>query len=191
MRLEAGWTITLVASDGSYVTLTGPTEVVPAEANGSENTDPSILEALGALLAAEERSTAALGIVRSTGGGNAMATPLDAWSVDVSASGEGCIRQGTATLWRHDASTNTEVTIRPLGTIRKAKVIWSAGRETLVLNGASFTDGGNYVIEFDDARAQITMHVMPAHLTGSVERAAWMAEIGCRAQAFAMLDTVR
>lgn len=191
LKLKAGWTVTLVASDGSFVTMTGPSERVPAKQRRNRKGDPKLLEALRALLAAEEMSTASLGAVRSGRTRSDFATLPNAWAVNVYRSGPRCIRPDAVSLWRKNPSRRARLKIRALGGGRSAKAVWPAGRDTLLLDGSGFRDGSRYVIEVSGRRVEITMHVMPERLTRPAEQAAWMARNGCNAQALALLETVR
>ena len=191
LKLESGWSVTLVASDGSYVTMSGPSEQIPAEARNSSNGDPKILEVLRALLAAQERSTAALGVVRSADGEVQYTTLPDAWAVNTDRSGPRCIKSNVANLWRQDASSNASMSIMTAGNTRTARASWAAGRNMLPVSGASFSNGGTYIFETNGRRTRLTMYVMPTGLTGAAEQAAWMAQTGCEAQAIAMLEAIR
>ena len=191
LKLKAGWTVTLIASDGSFVTLTGPSERVPAQARRVRDGDPKLLEALKALIAAEEMSTAALGVVRSGRREPSFAMLPDPWAVNVYRSGPRCIRSDVVNFWRKDARRRSRLKIRSSSGGRSARVNWPAGREILRLDGSSFRNGDRYVIAVDGRRVEITMHVMPGELTRPVQQAVWMARNGCKAQAMALLKTVR
>ena len=191
LKLEAGWTVTLVASDGTHVTLSGPSERAPAEGRDNSGTeDPKIINVLGALIADREKSTLALGSVRSTGGGDFGPLP-DAWAVNVENSGSWCIRREQALLWRHDATNRARLTVRLAAGARTAQADWAAGRNTLSLSGAGFRDRTRYMFELDGKRTELMLHVMRPDLTTAVEQAAWMAEAGCKEQALAMLEAIR
>lgn len=191
LKLEAGWSVTLVAADGSFVTLKGPSDRVPAKQRSSRSGDPKLIEALRALLAAEEISTAALGVVRSANGETSRAALPDAWAVNVFRSGSRCIRHRVVTLWRDDAVRSANLRIRSSGGGRMATTNWPAGHDLLKVDGAGFRDGGRYLFDVDGRRVDITMHVMPRGLTRLAEQAAWMAESGCREQALTLLQKVR
>ncbi len=190
LKLEADWSVTLVGSDGTFVTLKGPYNAVPRQAKNARSGDPKIIEALGALLTGEQRSTAALGVMRSASR-IPVASPPNAWAASVERSGVRCIRSDVATLWRSDARRAAELRIIHAAGVRASKVRWPAGQETLALEGDAFRDGENYAIVMDQRRVNITMHVMPQGLNGRVEQAAWMARSGCKSQALALIDQIR
>ncbi len=190
VHLKSGWSLTLAGSDGSFVTLTGPSDKAPAMVRKTGSGDPRIVEALGALLSSEQRSTAALGVIRS-GSSVADAKLPDAWAVSVDQPGSRCIRRDMAVLWRDNNGRSANVTIKPFGGAREATVHWPAGQGMLAVSATSFRDGQRYVVDLDDHPVHITMHVMPADIKGAVRQAAWMASSGCRNQALAMLERVR
>ncbi len=190
LTLEADWSVTLVGSDGAFVTLKGPYNSVPRQAKNARSGDRKIIEALGALLTGERRSTASLGVMRSASR-IPVASPPNAWAASVERSGVRCIRSDVATLWRSDARRAAQLRIIHAAGVRASKVGWPAGHETLALKGKAFRDGENYAIVMDQRRVNITMHVMPQGLNGQVEQAAWMARSGCKSQALALIDQIR
>ena len=190
LKLEAGWSLTLVSSDGTFVTLKGPSHSVPRQAKNVLRGDPKIIEALGALLTGERRSTAALGVMRSASQTPA-ASPPNAWAASVERSGVRCVRSDVAMLWRSDAQSAANLRIIHAAGSRSSKATWPAGQETLALKGDAFRDGESYAIVVDRRRVDITMHVMPRGLNGQVQQAAWMARAGCRSQALALIDQIR
>ncbi len=189
LRLQAGWVVTLVGSDGSFVTLKGPSETRPARKKRSPKTDSKIVEALGALLGADERSTAALGVVRSASARSNAPLP-DAWAVNVERSGVRCIAPDVAVLWRSDTRRDAPLSIRRVGGTRTARAVWPRGQELLPLNGKVFRDSHDYAVTVDGRLVKITVNVMPSGLDSAVEQAAWMARSGCQAQAIALIDRI-
>ena len=190
LKLESGSTLTLVSSDGTFVTLKGPFNSVPRQAKNARPGDSKIIEALGALLTGERRSTAALGVMRSASR-IPDASPPNAWAASVERSGVRCVRSDVAMLWRSDAQSAADLKIIHAAGSRSSKATWPAGQETLALKGDAFRDGESYAIVVDRRRVDITMHVMPRGLTGQVQQAAWMARAGCRSQALALIDQIR
>ncbi len=190
LKLKAGSVLTLVSSDGTFVTLKGPFNSVPRQAKNARPGDSKIIEALGALLTGERRSTAALGVMRSASR-IPDASPPNAWAASVERSGVRCVRSDVAMLWRSDAQSAAELRIIHAAGSRSSKATWPAGQETLALKGDAFRDGESYAIVVDRRRVDITMHVMPRGLNGQVQQAAWMARAGCRSQALALIDQIR
>ncbi len=190
LKLEAGSALTLVSSDGTFVTLKGPFNSVPRQAKNTRPGDSKIIEALSALLTSERRSTAALGVMRSASR-IPDASPPNAWAASVESSGVRCVRSDVAMLWRSDAERPADLRIIHAAGVRTSKVKWPAGQETLALKGDAFRDGESYAIVVDQRRVDITMHVMPHELNGPVKQAAWMARAGCKSQALALIDQIR
>ncbi len=190
LKLEAGSALTLVSSDGTFVTLKGPFNSIPRRAKNARPGDSKIIEALGALLTGERRSTAALGVMRSASR-IPDASPPNAWAASVERSGVRCVRSDVAMLWRSDAQSAADLRIIHAAGSRSSKATWPAGQETLALKGDAFRDGESYVIVVDRRRVDITMHVMPHGLNGQVQQAAWMARAGCESQALALIDQIR
>ena len=190
LKLEAGSALTLVASDGTFVTLKGPFNSVPKQAKNARPGDSKIIEALGALLTSERRSTAALGVMRSASR-IPDASPPNPWAASVERSGVRCVRSDVAMLWRSDAQRAVNLRIIHAAGSRTSKARWPAGQETLALKGDAFRDGESYAIVVGQRRVDITMHVMPHGLNGPVKQAAWMARAGCKSQALALIDQIR
>ncbi len=141
LKLEAGSALTLVSSDGTFVTLKGPFNSIPRRAKNARPGDSKIIEALGALLTGERRSTAALGVMRSASR-IPDASPPNAWAASVESSGVRCVRSDVAMLWRSDAERPADLRIIHAAGVRTSKVKWPAGQETLALKGDAFRDGG-------------------------------------------------
>ena len=191
LRLEAGWTVTLISSDGKVITLKGPSERAPAADFRQGTGDPRIIEAIGALLSAHERSTASLGVVRSADGVVDVAATSDPWAVNVDRSGPGCVRGDTIVLWRGDASKAATLSISSAGAMRRAEAVWPAGQSQLPLNAHGFRDGASYVVELDGRRIELTLYVAPVALEPEAAQVAWMTQAGCEAQVLALLDKLR
>lgn len=191
IKLETGWSVTLVAADGSVVKLVGPSELVPANASRTSASDPKLIEVLKGLLSADERSTASLGVVRSGDGPAQLSSLPEAWVMSVNQSGARCIKPDVAKLWREDSAKAINLVIKQASGVRSANARWPAGSDTLAINSASFRDGSTYVIELGGKRTSVTVHVLPSDLDGLAAQAAWMAQSGCKEQALTLLETVR
>ncbi len=190
LRLETGWSVTLASSRGSFVTLTGPSETIPAQSKNARPGNSMIIETLGALLTAEKDSTAVLGVVRSSTLNSEYSLPV-AWAVNVEQSGTRCIQSGVALLWRKNLEQTAELLISRSKSARIARVAWPAGQEYLSVNSSSFEDGKSYVFRLDGRAVELKIQVMPSKQTSAVEQAAWMTRAGCNGQAVALIDTIR
>ena len=193
LALKAGSKVTLVGADGKTVTLQGPSTGKPAEFAGAAasgaNAPKKVAAILGALLSNEERSTRALGVVRSAGPANAKLP--NEWAVNVEQSGTKCIAGESVKLWRPDTHHAAKLQIRRAQSARTAKAEWPAGQEFMSVSRKVFEDGQNYVISVNGRSAEMKFNVMPAGLDNPTEQAAWMARNNCRDQALAMVDRIR
>lgn len=188
LKLAAGTSVTLIGADGSVVRLTGPYDGTPAKARSPGAGNRGIVKALGAILSERKVSTASLGVLRSTGGsGGPLADP---WMVNVDGSGIRCIRRDIVVLWRGDATADQRLTITRAKIGMTAQAQWAAGDSVLPVSGRKFKDSARYTVERGGRRVELTMRVMPGDLTGVPQQAAWMADVGCKQQALALLDTI-
>src|SRR5947209_17135949 len=91
-KLEDGQMVTLVAENGSILTLRGPFDQAPSAGGGGID----VGSALGALTTGNSRNVA--GVVRSAAVDVRLPTP---WLIDVSHAGVACLRPGEKpVLWR-------------------------------------------------------------------------------------------
>lgn len=188
LKLAAGVSVTLIGANGSVVRLTGPYNDTPGKARSPGAGNPGIVKALGAILSERKVSTASLGVLRSTGGsGGPLADP---WMVNVDGSGTRCIRRDVVVLWRRDATADQRLTITRAKIGMTAQAQWAAGDRVLPVSGRKFKDSARYTVERGGRRVELIMRVMPGDLTGVAQQAAWMAGVGCKQQALALLDTI-
>lgn len=194
LALKAGSKVTLVGADGKTVTLQGPANGKPADLAGAgaqgAKSSKKVVAILGALLSNEERSTRALGVVRSAGPTGSAKLPNE-WAVNVEQSGVKCVSGDLVKLWRSDASQATKLQIRRAHSARTARAEWPAGQEFLSVSSRVFSDGQNYIINVNGRTSEVKINVMPAGLKTPTEQAAWMARHNCRDQALAMVDRIR
>ena len=190
LMLKTGWSVTLASSKGSFVTLTGPSETIPAQSTVAQPGNSTLIETLGALLTAEKGSTAVLGVVRSSTVNSDYTLPV-AWAVNVEQSGTRCIQSSVALLWRKNHKQAAELSISLSESARIAKVTWPAGQEYLSVNSSSFENGESYVFHLDGRAVELKIQVMPSRQTSVVEQAAWMTRAGCKGQAVALIDSIR
>lgn len=194
LALKSGAKVTLVGADGKTVTLQGPSTGKPAELGGKSTagakSSGKVAAILGALLSNEQRSTRALGVVRSAGPADSGQLP-DAWAVNVEQSGTKCVTADVVKLWRPDSSVAAKLQIRRAKSARSAKAEWPAGQEYLPVNSKIFQNGQNYIVSINGRSSEMKINVMPAGLDTPSEQAAWMARNNCRDQALAMVDRIR
>lgn len=194
--LAAGQKVTLLSTDGSSKTLTGPYSGKPAEGSTASGEDSKMMGALSALFAQQKKSTASLGAVRSATSATAEIPVPSAWVVSVENSGDRCIRKGEnkVVLWRKDASSDAKFSLELTGSLLKKKMPeakWPAGRDRVALPGNFFSDNDTYKAKLDNNTVTLTFHTMPGDLDNPAQEAAWMASHGCTAQAMALLNNLR
>src|SRR5579862_3901376 len=123
INLADGQMVTLVAEDGSILTLRGPSNQAPSGATGG---GVDVASALGALATGKAQNVA--GVVRSANTDVRLPSP---WLVDVSHPGVACVRPGELpVLWRQtDAGGN--LTLMPSDRSWRAQAQWPAGSPIL------------------------------------------------------------
>ncbi len=191
--VPAGASVTLIAEDGTAVTIKGPFNRAPAPEGGDTSGDRTLLKALAGLfgLGSGEISTS-IGAVRGAGPAR---MPPNPWFIDIGRSGHQCVLTGgLATLWRADTRKAIIVALRHARTGAKASTDWPSGAATMDWpTGIALEDGASYmarVQEFLGAR-KLILHLVPGDLPTDAHRVAWMAERGCTEQAKLLLAQVR
>ena len=185
IKLADGQMVTLVAEDGSILTLRGPYDQTPA---GSGGGGVDVASALGALTTGKAQNVA--GVVRSANTEVRLPGP---WLVDVSHPGVACVRPGEKpVLWRASDAGNGMLTLMPADRSWRGQTQWPASSPTLQLPGSfPVKDGRTYLADFGGKPVAVTLTQIPPKVTNPRMQAAWMLEKGCVAQAEALLKTVR
>jgi hypothetical protein len=184
IKLEDGQMVTLVAEDGSILTLRGPYDQSPTGGKGGVD----VASALGALTTGKAQNVA--GVVRSANTDVHLPAP---WLVDVSHPGVACVRQGEQpVLWRQSDAGGGVLTMMPSDRSWRAQTEWPTGSPTLQTpNTFPVKDGRTYLVDFGAKPVAVTLTQIPPKVTNPKMQAAWMLEKGCVAQAEALLKTVR
>jgi len=182
LKLEDGQMVTLVADDGSILTLRGPYDQAPS--GGSHGVD--VASALGALTTGKAQNVA--GVVRSANADVHLPGP---WLVDVSHPGVACLRPGDKpVLWRASDGGAT-LTMMPADRSWRAQTLWPTGSPTLQApSNFPIKDGRTYLADFGGKPVAVTLTQIPPKVASPRMQAAWMLEKGCVAQAEALLKTV-
>ncbi len=183
LKLQDGQMVTLVADDGSILTLRGPYDQAPSGDSGSVD----VASALGALTTGKARNVA--GVVRSANIGVHLPSP---WLVDVTHPGVACLRLGDKpVLWRASDSGGATLTMMPADRSWRAQTQWPAGSPTLQApSNFPIKDGRTYLADFGGKPAAVTLTQIPPKVVNPRMQAAWMLEKGCVAQAEALLRTI-
>jgi len=184
LTLKEGEQVTLVADDGSVVTLRGPFDQTPSSNAGGGG---AVL-ALDALTTRTSQRNVA-GVVRDAAVDVHLPSP---WLVDVSHPGAGCIKDGERPVfWRASADGGT-LTIMPSDRSWRAEAPWPKGSSTLQApDYFPVRDGRTYLASFGGNPVAVTINVLPPALGNARMQAAWMIEKGCVAQAEALIKTVQ
>lgn len=188
--LEKGWSVTLASSEGSFFTLTGPSNSIPAAMKVGRANNHMIIETLSALLRAEKNSTAVLGVVRSAAG-NPEDEPGVAWATSIERSGTRCVKSDVTLLWRRNFKDTAKLSIKRNNSASFATTVWPAGQEYLSVMSSAFQDGESYVFSMGSHSVELKMRIIPSVHTSPVAQAAWMTRAGCRSQAVTLIETIR
>lgn len=192
--LKAGQSATLIAANGRIFRLSGPHDGLPDPQGGGNQ--PGMAEALKSLLVSSHAQESALGVTRSS---PAIGDTLrggwvpEPWLVDVTRSGNHCLREGQPVVfWRPDNERTEPVRVRIGHTIWSANTHWPAGTNRLAPpREMPVLDGEVYRVQTGMDRSMSRLHVIPATVQAPAASAAWMAEKGCDAQAQALLRTLQ
>jgi hypothetical protein len=187
LTLAEGQVVTLIAANGNTLRLRGPYNKVPGAGEGAEVADLSV--AFKALLTRKGAQTNDVYAVRA---GGAVTLP-EPWVVDVSRPARICVRENTPlVLWRPEASRDASLTISPYDHSWKARSTWQSGADRLTVPASvPLQDGATYTIGYGENQAALALRRVPAALPTDAARAAWLADVGCEAQAEALIRTLQ
>ncbi len=191
LSIAAGARLTLVDEAGRKFTLKGPYSGVPgtAEPAAGGGFGSRMLAALSRLIVGTPPDPSRFGAFR----GAASATLDDIWRVNVSTTGEHCLRTDIPTrLWRPRADKAVALSIkRPRQTWVWA--VWPPGEATLAWpSGVEVSDDTTYLVRLGFSTVNnVTIHLLPSDLPSDFHRAAWMSETGCLRQARLLLSRIR
>ena len=183
IKLEDGQLLTLVAENGSILTLRGPYDQAPAA--GSSGVDVAL--ALDALVAGKSRNVSGVMRVAATD----VHLP-DPWLVDLSHPGIACLHGGQTTVFWRASDTGSVLTMTPSDHSWRGQTQWPAGSATMEVPATfPIKDGRIYLADFGGKPVAVTLTRLPSTLSNPRMQAARMLEKGCVAQAEALLKTVR
>lgn len=187
LSLKQGQHVTLIAADGSTMKLDGPYDKAPAVTEkGGDDAGAAAIRAL--LTQANTRTEP--GIVR---GGTTQVVLPTPWVLDVSRNGVVCLIEGDKpVLWREDASAEAPLSILPGDRTWRAEATWTQGKSFLRVPGDLPIAGGKtYNIRLGKQESVITVKTVPNTLPNDAARTAWLRDVGCDAQAAALLKTLK
>ncbi len=188
IQLAEGNSVTLVSSDGRTLRLQGPYSGMPDPApdtGGAGGTN--LLDALSDIVKPAETDVSTAGIMRSS-----LYAPREPWVIDSGQSGAHCVLPGRpALLWRPIAVGAASAALKADGS--QAGVTWQDGSYTAPWPAElPLADGTTYQLDFavSGKTQRLSIHQVPGDLDSDVSRAVWMHEMGCTAQAKALLGTL-
>jgi hypothetical protein len=181
LQLKPGQHVTLISDDGATLSIDGPYNGPPG-AGGSGKSLGATLAALGT---EHNARTGEAGVTR----GAAPTTLPDAWLIDVTRSGNVCLREKTdPVFWRADDKTEAAFAVMPVDRSWKSQATWPAGLDRIhVTTDVPMHGGAAYVVNYSGTEYALSVNTVPASLPNDQVRAAWMAQKGCTAQAEALL----
>ena len=193
LSLPAGARLTLIAEDGTAVTLEGPYDGAPLAEAPESGEERTLFRALGTLFAGGGgQQGATKGATRGGPGGGGGDDP---WRIDTATQGDACARAGgPATLWRAKSDRASSLKLTHKNARTSAEVEWPAGAATLDWPSAvPLENGADYLMKLRGVQIArtVTLHLVPGDLQSDAHRAAWMAAQGCLAQARGLLARVR
>lgn len=185
LTLKEGQQVTLIADDGTILTLRGPYDRAPGGGGGVD-----VGKALEALTTKNAVRNVA-GVVRT---GEATVRLPNPWLVDVSHPGTACVRPGEKpVLWRdRGEGGGDKITVMPADRSWLASTEWPRGSATMLApSNFPIRDGRTYLVDFGDKPVAVTLSELSPAAANPRMQAAWMIEKGCVAQAEALLRSVR
>jgi hypothetical protein len=184
LTLKEGQQVTLIADDGTILTLRGPYDRAPNGGGGGVG----VADALEALTTRNSVRNVA-GVVRDQ-----TITLPSPWLVDVSHPGTACIRPGERPVFWRDGKMGggDKITVMPADRSWLASTEWPRGSSTMAAPGNfPVRDGRTYLVDFGDKPVAVTLSEVSPSAANPKMQAAWMIQKGCVAQAEALLRTVR
>jgi len=189
LDLPSGSEVVLLAADGKILRLSGPLDGPPmTEPAGGAAVDPERLRILSRLIQDRRSEAGVGGPVRSGEVTSALPNP---WAVNVHRDGPACARPDRIIFWRVDAQARGRLTIDMNAGGKKARLPWLGGQALLPVPASIFSDGRTYRIDLDGESSELTVHIPQIAGNSAIDWAVWMAQVGCKVQALAMIDAMR
>jgi len=186
LKLVAGQTLSLIASDGRVISVKGPYSGPPSPS--AQTQASNIGQMLLPLVQQAGAETATPGVIRD--GGTVSGPNFAAWVIDTSHGGDVCISLDQEyDFWRQDDSTAATITLQPVGGGTPVSVDFDKGISRVsVPDAMTFEDGAQYKISGPTGPQTITIHTVPEGIEPrSKITAAWFLQKNCKAQGYALL----
>lgn len=187
LTLKEGERVTVIGPDGNATTLRGPFKGVVPGHSGS-GTEPRM--ALAALIATRNARTNSVGVIRS---GTSAAPLPEPWLIDVTRSGERCIKAGTNPVWwRPQPAPAQPLVVMPIDRSWRADLQWEAGQQQMgARNLVAMTSESVMVVRSGDQEFTIRINLVPVAFDNDFVLVSWMLEKGCMQQADALLRQLK
>lgn len=188
VSVSAGEILMFNDATGQTRTIAGPFEG-PLNADSSAGVAPE--SGLDRLIASRSAEQSRLGAIRAAPGHAPRAAEL----ISVAQSSVQCLADGVeARLWR-PATLNADslFTVTHPDSGASARSVWHADVTQVDWPvDVPVVSGARYLFELDIAPRpiEITIFLAPFEFDSNTDLAAWMGQIGCRRQAFALLDRI-
>jgi hypothetical protein len=191
LTLPAGAKVKLISEAGQLTAIEGPFSGPPDVSGGKANGDAGLVSSLAQLVGGKPAQSAALGVMRA----GVSDLPPGPWVVDLRRSGSHCVQKGESpVLWRSDSDKTGTLSLKALPKGARAKVRFKAG----VAEGewpadVTISDWGQYLARMTGraTASKVVLRLIPSDLPTDAHRAAWMADMGCTAQAKQLLSAMR
>jgi hypothetical protein len=187
ITLAEGQQLVLISQAGKTLKLRGPYNEAPAA--GDEGATTDVAGALKSLVAQIKTRNDKVGLIR---GAAPAAIPPEPWLLDVTHSGNRCVREGAPIkLWRPGGRVEATLSIMPYDRSWLIRADWPAGSDALTApKTVPFVDHASYVFRLDDHQSAITIMIIPTAVDNDAMRLGWMMDRGCDAQAQALIKGV-
>lgn len=188
VSIPAGATVMFNDPAGQTKTITGPFE---GPINADASADTSSGSGLDRLIASSLEEQSRLGAIRAAPGH----LPREAELISVAQSAVQCLAAGAeARLWRPETlNADSLLTLTHADSGAEARAIWRQGAAQIDWpSGVPLVSGARYLVELEIAPrpVEVTVFLAPSDFDTTSDLAAWMGQIGCRRQAFALLDRI-
>jgi hypothetical protein len=189
LLLKEGESVSLMSPSGKIIEINGPHNSKPLNSGKSESS--GISDALKQLLAFNESDTTEMGVTRSAtsvldSAGQYGWVP-EPWVVDISRGGDQCVPAGKPPVFWKNTGPMAQVGLNADNGNFIANTEWPENVAKIVApENMPVLDGGQYEFKINDEVVKSVFHIIPSTVS-EVQQAAWMNEVGCVAQAVAVL----
>lgn len=192
IRIAAEAKVTLIASNGQSLRLSGPYEGVLETPSGQS--DPGLVDSISRLISLQDSPSETLAVFRSGPQKFPDGRP-DIWGLHIARAGRYCLREDrTAMLWWPGSRPGARISLTGAdGDSRSVSFRWpSKGKSRPWPVELPLTDGSSYLVRFraHSPGIRLDIVVMPS-LATDAHRTAWMADHGCTYQALRALEALR